>query len=97
MALLSRHMERWRTSASLFIPSTCVFTCLFLSPRPITQYPNGPVTKALARPAARLHATPAQVIQLWVRAKGAVVVTTTRKAERLQEYLGIERLGFVLL
>jgi hypothetical protein len=37
-----------------------------------------------------------QVIQLWVRAKGAVVVTTTSKGERLKEYLAIERLGLCL-
>ena len=36
-------------------------------------------------PAARLHATPVQAIQLWVRATGAVIVTTTRKG-------GIKRL-----
>ena len=79
--------------------STSLLVCLrrvsvrYCPPRPITRYPNGPVTKALAGPAARLHATHVQVIQLWVRAKGAVVVTTTNKEERLKEYLGIERLG----
>ena len=52
-----------------------------------------PVTEALTGPAVRLYSTPAQVIQLWVRAKGAVVVTTTSKEERLKEYLGIEALG----
>ena len=34
---------------------------------------------ALARPAARLHASPVQVMPLWVCEKGAVVVTTTGK------------------
>lgn len=88
-------MVRWRTSAPLFLSPARLFTSPRFSivARPITQYPNGPVTKALAGPAARLHATPAQVIQLWVRAKGAVIVTTTNKEERLKEYLGIERLG----
>ena len=77
--LLSGHVEGWHTSAPLFIQSTCVTT--------------GPITKALAGPAARLHATLAQVILLWVGEKGAVVVTTTRKAEGLQQSVGDSDLG----
>ncbi|PVF96152.1 hypothetical protein CPB86DRAFT_523642 [Serendipita vermifera] len=60
---------------------------------PITRYPTGPVTGALAKPCARLNATPGQVLFLWVRAKGVVIVTTTSKEERLREYLGIGDLG----
>jgi diketogulonate reductase-like aldo/keto reductase len=51
------------------------------------------VTGALTKPCVRLNATPGQVLFLWVRAKGAVVVTTTSREERLREYLGIGDLG----
>ncbi|KIM22418.1 hypothetical protein M408DRAFT_332928 [Serendipita vermifera MAFF 305830] len=60
---------------------------------PITQQPDGPVTAALKGPSKRLGASPGQVLFLWVRAKGAVVVTTTNKEERLKEYLQIGELG----
>ncbi|KAI0747281.1 NADP-dependent oxidoreductase domain-containing protein [Irpex lacteus] len=36
--------------------------------------------------------TQGQVLQLWLRKKGFVVVTTTSKVERLQEYLLVNRL-----
>ncbi|KAG9046310.1 hypothetical protein FS842_000958 [Serendipita sp. 407] len=60
---------------------------------PITQYPDGPVTAALIEPQRRLNATAAQVLFLWVRAKGAVIVTTTNRSERLVEYLALGKLG----
>ena len=60
---------------------------------PITQLPDGPVTQALKGPSKRLDASPGQVLFLWARAKGAVVVTTTSKEERLKEYLQIGNLG----
>ncbi|KAG8773560.1 hypothetical protein FRC15_001933 [Serendipita sp. 397] len=60
---------------------------------PITQYPDGPVTAALIEPQHRLIATAAQVLFLWVRAKGAVIVTTTNRSERLVEYLALGKLG----
>jgi len=56
---------------------------------PITKKPGGPVDKPVNEIAQRLGITPAQVILLWVRAKGVVIVTTTSKAERLQEYLAV--------
>lgn len=65
---------------------------------PITTFPNGPLTPTLARIAKRLstsekqQATPAQVIFKWVQAKGAVIVTTSGKKERLEEYLAFEDL-----
>ena len=43
--------------------------------RSITQSPGGPVDAAVAQIAKRIHATPAQVLMLWVRAKGVAVVT----------------------
>ncbi|KAG8926434.1 hypothetical protein FRC01_008870 [Tulasnella sp. 417] len=42
---------------------------------PITRYPGGPVDEPVRKAAARLNATPVQVLLAWVRAKGAVVVT----------------------
>ncbi|KAL0961394.1 hypothetical protein HGRIS_006345 [Hohenbuehelia grisea] len=56
---------------------------------PITRYPGGPVDEPVAKAAKRLGATPTQVILLWVRSKGAVIVTTTSKKEHLQEYLAV--------
>ncbi|KAK0187792.1 NADP-dependent oxidoreductase domain-containing protein [Armillaria mellea] len=49
---------------------------------PITKAPGGPH-------AQRRNATPAQVLQLWVLSKGAVIVTTSSKKERLLEYLSV--------
>ncbi|KAI0029460.1 Aldo/keto reductase, partial [Vararia minispora EC-137] len=54
---------------------------------PITQYPGGPLDPVLARFAERIGGTPAQVIFKWVLAKGAVVVTTSTRRSRLDEYL----------
>jgi len=43
--------------------------------RSITRFPGGPVDAVLNKAARRLNATPAQIIFLWVKAKGAVIVT----------------------
>ncbi|KAG8857333.1 hypothetical protein FRB96_005820 [Tulasnella sp. 330] len=59
----------------------------------ITKAPDGPVDAPVKKAADRLKATPAQVLLLWVRQKGCVIVTTSSKAERLEEYLGIAELG----
>ncbi|EJC98889.1 Aldo/keto reductase [Fomitiporia mediterranea MF3/22] len=56
---------------------------------PITQQPGGPVDPVLKTIGKRLGATPAQVIFAWVKSKGAVIVTTTSKKERLDEYLAV--------
>ncbi|CAK5282954.1 unnamed protein product [Mycena citricolor] len=61
----------------------------FSSLSPITKYPGGPVDVPVAAAAARLGITPTQVLLSWVRAKGAVIVTTTSKKERLREYLAV--------
>lgn len=37
--------------------------------------------------------TPAQVIFAWVLAKGVVIVTTSSKKERLEEYLEVGDIG----
>lgn len=59
---------------------------------PITKTPGGPVDAPLARAAARIGGTPAQVIFQWLRQKGFMIVTTSGKAERLQEYLAVPSL-----
>ncbi|KAI0043787.1 Aldo/keto reductase [Auriscalpium vulgare] len=59
---------------------------------PITKTPGGPLDPVLAAIAKRIGGTPAQVIFKWVIAKGAVVVTTTSRPERLKEYLAVPEL-----
>ncbi|SJL07790.1 related to aldo/keto reductase family proteins [Armillaria ostoyae] len=56
---------------------------------PITKAPGGPVDGPVSQAAQRRNATPAQVLQLWVLSKGAVIVTTSSKKERLLEYLSV--------
>ncbi|KII85495.1 hypothetical protein PLICRDRAFT_69888, partial [Plicaturopsis crispa FD-325 SS-3] len=54
---------------------------------PVTQLPGGPVDAPVAEVGKRLGAKPEQVLLAWAKAKGAVVVTTSSKKERLQGYL----------
>ncbi|CAE6483228.1 unnamed protein product [Rhizoctonia solani] len=56
---------------------------------PITKLPGGPVDEVVEGIAKRLgpKVTPAQVIMSWIRAKGVVIVSTTSRKERIQEYL----------
>jgi diketogulonate reductase-like aldo/keto reductase len=54
---------------------------------PITGEPGGPVDAPLNEIATRLGATTDQVLLPWIKAKGAVVVTTSSKKARLQSYL----------
>ncbi|KAI0002517.1 Aldo/keto reductase [Russula compacta] len=54
---------------------------------PITRQPGGPLDKPVDEIARRLNATADQVLLAWVRAKGAVVVTTSSKKFRLEGYL----------
>ncbi|KAJ8080259.1 hypothetical protein PM082_017089 [Marasmius tenuissimus] len=56
---------------------------------PITQYPGGPVDAPVATAAKRLGVTPTQVIFLWVKAKGAIIVTTSSTRAHLEEYLAV--------
>ncbi|KIK69802.1 hypothetical protein GYMLUDRAFT_34208 [Collybiopsis luxurians FD-317 M1] len=59
---------------------------------PITTYPGGPVDVPLKAAAERIGATPTQVIFLWVKAKGAVIVTTTTNQAHMEEYLAVNDL-----
>jgi diketogulonate reductase-like aldo/keto reductase len=71
---------------------------------PITQHPDGPVTKPVTDIAERLGKKPEQVLLAWVRAKqyvpsfrclclilngSAIIVTTSSRKERLQGYLEV--------
>ncbi|KAF8504476.1 Aldo/keto reductase [Russula emetica] len=53
---------------------------------PITRQPGGPVDKPVNEIAERLNATADQVLLAWVKAKGAVAVTTSSKRSRLEGY-----------
>lgn len=48
--------------------------CTWISP--ITRQPNGPVDEPVRKAAERLKATPGQVLLLWARQKGCVIVTS---------------------
>lgn len=54
---------------------------------PVTSEPGGPVDAPLNEIATRLRATTDQVLLAWIKAKGAVVVTTSSKKARLLSYL----------
>ncbi|KAG6332901.1 hypothetical protein ID866_6188 [Astraeus odoratus] len=54
---------------------------------PITRRPGGPLDKPLNEIAKRHGATNDQVLLAWVKAKGAVAVTSSSKRTRLQGYL----------
>ncbi|KAG8894378.1 hypothetical protein FRB99_001315, partial [Tulasnella sp. 403] len=54
---------------------------------PITRQPGGPVDEPVRKAAERLNATPGQILLAWARTKGVVIVTTSSKSSRLQEYM----------
>ena len=59
------------------------FTCLVIWKlsnffRSITTFPDGPVDIVVEKAAKRHGITPTQVIFLWVKAKGAVIVTSVK-------------------
>ncbi|KAG6816538.1 hypothetical protein H0H87_005315 [Tephrocybe sp. NHM501043] len=56
---------------------------------PLTKFPGGPVEEPVNAAAKRLGITPNQVIFAWVKAKGVVIVTTSSKKSRLEEYLAV--------
>jgi len=63
----------------------------------ITKVPGGPVDKPVQDAADRLGITPAQVILSWVKSKGVVIVTTSSKKSRLDEYIAVGDLPSLLL
>ncbi|KAJ3821270.1 Aldo/keto reductase [Lentinula raphanica] len=54
---------------------------------PLTQRPGGPVDVPVKELAKKLNVAPEQVLLAWVKAKGAVAVTTSSKKDRLERYL----------
>ncbi|KAF8214915.1 Aldo/keto reductase [Mycena galopus ATCC 62051] len=56
---------------------------------PITRFPGGPVDAPVAAAAKRLGITPTQVILLWVKSKGVVIVTTSSSKAHLEEYIAV--------
>ncbi|KAG6863825.1 hypothetical protein C0991_002858, partial [Blastosporella zonata] len=56
---------------------------------PITKFPGGPVDTPINAAAKRLGVTSNQVLFAWAKAKGAVIVTTSSKKGRLEEYLAV--------
>ncbi|KAJ7049535.1 Aldo/keto reductase [Mycena amicta] len=54
---------------------------------PINRVPGGPLDKPVQAIASRLGVTPGDVLLAWTKAKGAVVITTSSKKERLLGYL----------
>ncbi|KAJ7704717.1 NADP-dependent oxidoreductase domain-containing protein [Mycena olivaceomarginata] len=66
-----------------------IVTEAYSSLAPITRVPGGPVDAPVAAAATRLGITPGQVLLLWVRAKGVVIVTTSSNKARLEEYIAV--------
>ncbi|THU87153.1 Aldo/keto reductase [Dendrothele bispora CBS 962.96] len=60
---------------------------------PITQRPGGPVDAPVNKLAKKYDATPDQILMAWVKHKGAVVVTTSSKKDRLEGYLNAGNLS----
>ncbi|KAJ6546660.1 NADP-dependent oxidoreductase domain-containing protein [Mycena vulgaris] len=54
---------------------------------PVTSLPGGPVDAPVSSIAERLGVSNDQVLLAWTKAKGAVVVTTSSKKERLEGYI----------
>jgi len=88
------HPYNWSTNKALWELCTAHNIVLeaYGSLNPITQNPGGPVDAPINAAAKRIDGTPAQVIFSWVKSKGVVIVTTTSKKERLQEYLDVPTL-----
>jgi len=56
---------------------------------PLTQYPGGPVDKPVSKIADRLGVAPEQVLLAWIKSKGAIILTTSSKKDRLERYMGV--------
>ena len=84
MHLFWRTMLHTVSSLKLMEASRLYFTILIkdinlnIIFRPITAFPGGPVDIPLEKAAKRLGITSTQVIFLWVKAKGAVIVTSVK-------------------
>ncbi|KAK8844535.1 hypothetical protein IAR55_006382 [Kwoniella newhampshirensis] len=56
---------------------------------PLTSKPGGPVDKPVNNIAKRLGVKPEQVLLAWSKAKDAIIVTTSSRKERLENYLAV--------
>jgi len=56
---------------------------------PLTSEPGGPVDEPVNNIAKRLGKKPEQILLAWSKAKGAIIVTTSSKKERLESYLDV--------
>ncbi|KAF8915712.1 NADP-dependent oxidoreductase domain-containing protein [Mucidula mucida] len=54
---------------------------------PIVVSPGGPVDEPVNKLAKKYSVTPDQILLAWTKSKGAVVITTSSKKERLEGYL----------
>ncbi|KAF8174251.1 Aldo/keto reductase [Pholiota molesta] len=66
-----------------------IITEAYGSLAPITKFPGGPVDEVLEKAAGRLGISTTQVVFLWVKAKGAVIVTTSSNRQHLEEYFAV--------
>ncbi|KAF5354178.1 hypothetical protein D9756_007083 [Leucocoprinus leucothites] len=60
---------------------------------PLTHRPGGPVDAPVNKIAKNKNVAPEQVLLAWVKAKGAIAVTTSSKKDRLERYLDAGNLG----
>lgn len=56
---------------------------------PLTGKPGGPVDKPVQAISERIGLAPEQVLLAWSRAKGAILVTTSSRSDRLTRYLAV--------
>ncbi|KAJ9098979.1 hypothetical protein QFC20_005797 [Naganishia adeliensis] len=56
---------------------------------PLTSRTGGPVDKPVADIGKRLKVEPEQVLLAWSRAKGAIIITTSSRKDRLERYLAV--------
>ncbi|KAJ7160047.1 NADP-dependent oxidoreductase domain-containing protein [Mycena filopes] len=66
-----------------------IVTAAYSSLAPITRFPGGPVDAPVAAAAERLGITPTQVILLWAKSKGVLIVTTSSSKAHLEEYMAV--------
>ncbi|KAL1677437.1 NADP-dependent oxidoreductase domain-containing protein [Schizophyllum commune] len=89
------HPYVWRSAKSIydFCKSKGIAVASYSGLQPITGGKGGPLDDILPAIAARLSkdygktVTPAQVLMKWLIQKDVIIITTTTKKERIEEYL----------
>jgi len=56
---------------------------------PLTARPGGPVDEPVAAICKKYNILPEQVLLAWARAKGSIIITTSSRKERLENYLKV--------